>query len=195
MTAHRASQPNRSMVSSASRSGPHLSVEVLAWYPAGTARWEVGLMTDLQLARVYHTIMGGFVRDGRAPHYTDLAFALGVSADHARRLQQDLLALGGPHWAHPGTDLIVGFAPFSNLATPYRVTVDGEQRWYAECGLEALAVSWLFPGREVRIDARCLAIRAPTNPLDYDDHCTAKERELCSKRSLRWRGSTDGEGR
>ena len=118
-------------------------------------------MTDAQLARVYHTIMRGFVRDGRAPHYTDLALALGVTVERARQLQQDLLALGGPHWAHPGTDLIVGFAPFSNLATPYRVTVGGEQRWYAECGLEALAVSWLFPGREVRIHARCLDCAEP----------------------------------
>ncbi len=34
--------------------------------------------------------------------------------------------------------------------------MDGEQRWYAQCGLESLAVSWVFPGREVRLDSFCL---------------------------------------
>lgn len=113
------------------------------------------------LARVYHLILSGFVRDGRAPHYLELAGRLGVSVEEARRLQRALLALGGPHWAHPGTDLIAGFAPFSNLATHYRLTVDGDQRWFGQCGMESLAVSWLFPGREVRIDAPCLCCGAP----------------------------------
>jgi len=108
------------------------------------------------LAHVYHLILTGFIRDGRAPHFTDLAVMLGVAVDEARRLQRATLsALGGPHWAHPGTDVIVGFSPFSNLPTPYLVSVDGEQRWYGQCGVESLAVSWLFPGREVRIDACC----------------------------------------
>jgi hypothetical protein len=114
-------------------------------------------MSDMRLlARVYHLILAGFVRDGRAPHFTDLAVRLGVGVEEARRLQRETLAaLGGPHWAHPGTDLIVGFSPFSNLPTPYLVSVDGDQRWYGQCGVESLAVSWLFPGREVRVDARC----------------------------------------
>ena len=114
-------------------------------------------MPDMQLlARVYHLILTGFVRDGRAPHFTDLAVILGVGVEQARQLQRDLLAaLGGPHWVHPGTDIIVGFSPFSNLPTPYLISIDGEQKWYGQCGMESLAVSWLFPGQEVRIDARC----------------------------------------
>jgi hypothetical protein len=113
------------------------------------------------LARVYHLILTSFVREGRAPHYAELAGILGIGVEEARPLQRALLALGGPHWAHPGTDLVAGFAPFSNIATHYRVSVGGEQRWFAQCGMESLAVSWLFPGREVRIDAPCLCCGEP----------------------------------
>jgi hypothetical protein len=121
------------------------------------------------LARTYHAIQAAFVREGRAPHYTDLAAALGLSAEEARLTQRELLAalngplarLGGAHWAHPDTDYIVGFSPFSNLPTQYAIAVDEQQRWYGQCGLESLAVSWLFPGKEVRIEARCLDCAEP----------------------------------
>jgi len=129
-------------------------------------------VADLQLlARIYHLILAGFVRDGHAPHYTDIAINLGMTVEHARRTQRELLtalsgplagedgrltALGGAHWALPATDYIASFSPFSNVATQYRISVDGEQRWYGQCGLESLAVSWLFPRKDVQIDARCL---------------------------------------
>jgi len=127
-------------------------------------------MTDLGLlARTYHAIQTGFVRDGRAPHYTELATTLGLAPEEARQAQRGLLAalngplasLGGAHWAHPDTDYIVGFSPFSNLPTQYTIAVDGQQRWYGQCGLESLAVSWLFPGQDVQIDARCLDCAEP----------------------------------
>ena len=34
--------------------------------------------------------------------------------------------------------------------------MDGRSGWYAQCGFESVAVSWVFPGRGVRIDATCL---------------------------------------
>jgi hypothetical protein len=40
------------------------------------------------LARAYHLILGGFVRDGRAPHYLELAGQLGCGVAEARRLQR-----------------------------------------------------------------------------------------------------------
>ena len=98
-------------------------------------------MADLDLlARTYHAIQTGFVRDGRASHYTDLSTVLGLPVEQARRAQRDLLAalngplatLGGAHWAHPDTDSIVGFSPFSNLPTPYATAVDGLQKWYGQ---------------------------------------------------------------
>lgn len=63
--------------------------------------------------------------------------------------------MGLPVWLHPGTDLIASFAPFSSLPTLYRISVHGLHHGYAQCGLEALAVSWLFPGREIGIDSLC----------------------------------------
>ena len=102
--------------------------------------------TAALLARLYHAILAELVRTGRAPHYTALARTLGITPEQARQAQRDLMALGLPNWLHPETDYIVGFAPFANLATQYAVHVDGRRGWYAECGFEALAVSWLLPG-------------------------------------------------
>jgi hypothetical protein len=113
------------------------------------------------LARLYHALLTAFVRDGHAPHYTDLARRLGWPLEDGRLALHRLAGLGLPIWAHPGTDLLASCAPFSNLPTHYRVTVAGEQRWHAQCGLEALAISWLFPGRETRLDAPCLDCGAP----------------------------------
>ena len=98
-------------------------------------------MADLALlARTYHAIQTAFVRDGHAPHYTDLATRLGLPTGEARQAQRELLAalngplaaLGGAHWAHPDTDDIVGFSPFSNLPTQYAIAVDGQQKWYGQ---------------------------------------------------------------
>ncbi len=91
-------------------------------------------MADEQLlALAYHTVLSGFVRNGRAPHYTDLAADLNLTADEALQLQRDLLdELGGPHWSDPGTDLIASFTPFSNIPTHYRISVGGQQKWYGQ---------------------------------------------------------------
>lgn len=83
------------------------------------------------LARAYHTIMSGFVRAGRAPHYTELAEDLGLAPRDALQVQRELTASGLPIWAYPDTDHVAAASPFSNLPTPYRVSVGGRQRWYA----------------------------------------------------------------
>ena len=58
-----------------------------------------------------------------------------------------------PNWLFPETDLIASFAPFNNLPTQYRISVDGEQKWFAQCGLESLAMTWMFPGKRVTVNA------------------------------------------
>jgi hypothetical protein len=35
-------------------------------------------------------------------------------------------------WLAPGTDLIASFAPFNNQPTQYRITVDGQQKWFGQ---------------------------------------------------------------
>jgi hypothetical protein len=57
--------------------------------------------------------------------------------------------------------LIASLAPFNNLPNQYRITIDGEQKWFAQCGLETVTISFVFPGKTVRIDAPCLDCGAP----------------------------------
>ena len=85
------------------------------------------------LAEMYHTIIGGIVSDGRAPHYTELAAELGLSPDEAREALHDLEGRGVPgFWLHPGTDYVASVAPFSNLPTQYLISVEGQQKWYGQ---------------------------------------------------------------
>jgi hypothetical protein len=116
---------------------------------------------DPRVQRAYSTILQHFIDHGRAPHFTWLAKDLGVDVDEARRLQREALAAGRGAWLLGDTDYIESFAPFYNAATQVAVSVDGEQKWFAQCGLEALSIRWIYPGREVRIDAACFDCAEP----------------------------------
>ena len=90
-------------------------------------------MADLQtLDKAFDIIMRRMVETGAAPHYTDLAAEMGCSVEEGRGVIHDLMATGYPGWLHPDTDWIASFPPFSNIPTQYRITVDGEQKWYAQ---------------------------------------------------------------
>lgn len=98
-------------------------------------------MADVKLLdRAFHFIMQRFINTGQAPHYTELANELDLSMEQGRKLLHELMEAprpvhGGstyPAWLHPGTDYIVSFAPFHNLPTQYRLTIDGEQKWFAQ---------------------------------------------------------------
>ncbi|MFQ6029145.1 MAG: hypothetical protein ACE5Q6_16825 [Dehalococcoidia bacterium] len=90
-------------------------------------------MTDLAtLDRAFHTVMQRFINTGQAPHYTELAAELGLSVAEGRQTLHDLMDTGYAAWLHPGTDYLVSFAPFNNLPTQYRITIDGEQKWFAQ---------------------------------------------------------------
>ena len=90
-------------------------------------------MADLaMLDRAFYLIMQSFIQAGQAPHYTELAMALGVSMEEGRQLTHDLMASGIPGWMHPQTDYIASFPPFNNQPTQYRVTIDGHQKWFAQ---------------------------------------------------------------
>ncbi len=86
-----------------------------------------------QLDRTYHYIMSTFVETGHAPHYTEVANKFGVKPDEGRKLLHDLIDTHVmPMWLYPGTDLIVSFAPFNNLPNQYRISVDGQQKWFGQ---------------------------------------------------------------
>ena len=90
-------------------------------------------MADVKtLDKAFHNTMQHFISNGRAPHYTEFASAMGLSVEDGRQLLHELVDSGIPAWMHPGTDYIVSFAPFNNLPTQYRISIDGQQSWFAQ---------------------------------------------------------------
>jgi hypothetical protein len=90
-------------------------------------------MGDLALMdKTFHIIMKHMVETGQAPHYTELAQQLGLSMEEGRRVLHKLFESGIPGWLFPNTSLIASFAPFNNLPTQYRITIDGRQNWFGQ---------------------------------------------------------------
>ena len=85
------------------------------------------------LDKTYSIIRNRLVETGQAPHYTEIASELGVSMEEGRRALHELMSAGVVGiWLFPDTDYISSFAPFSNLPTQYRITIHGEQKWFAQ---------------------------------------------------------------
>ena len=99
-------------------------------------------------------ILDSFVATGRAPNVGDVMAALDMSRRAVLEAFREI-SLIDTFWVEKGTENIRILSPFADLTTPYRVTVAGEQKWYAVCGIEALAFSVFFPGQTVQIDSFC----------------------------------------
>lgn len=91
-------------------------------------------MSELgQLDQIFHIIMKRMVETGQAPHYTEIAAELGVSPEEGRKAMHELFSAPAfPGWLFPNTDYICSFPPFNNLPTQYRITIDGQQKWFAQ---------------------------------------------------------------
>ena len=113
-------------------------------------------VVERDVKRAYRETLLFLVEKGRAPHYTELSRILGESADRALELQHAAAKAGIGSWFLHETDFVECWAPFSSIPTNHLITIDGDQRWYGQCGLESLAVTWVVPDREVRIDSFCL---------------------------------------
>jgi hypothetical protein len=87
---------------------------------------------DSVLDKTFNIIMKGMVQSGQAPHYTEIAAELEVSMEEGRRALHDLFSAGVSGWLFPDTDHITSFAPFNNLPTQYRITIDGRQKWFGQ---------------------------------------------------------------
>jgi hypothetical protein len=86
-----------------------------------------------ELDQAFHFIMETFVARGHGPHYTEIAKKFGVNPEQGRMLLHELMSSAVmPMWLYPDTDLIASFAPFNNQPTQYRITVDGQQKWFAQ---------------------------------------------------------------
>lgn len=92
-------------------------------------------MTDQSLVqRGFTTILEHLVSFGRAPHYSELADALGIGMEQARALQRaaaEAAPIAG-YWLANDTDFIESWAPFSNIPTHYLISVDGVSGWYGQ---------------------------------------------------------------
>jgi len=84
------------------------------------------------LDKAFHVIMKRMVETGQAPFYTELASSLGLAVEEGRKTLHDLFSSGIAGWLYPRTDHIVSFAPFNNLPTHYRITIDGRQKWFGQ---------------------------------------------------------------
>jgi hypothetical protein len=84
------------------------------------------------LDKTFHFILRRMIETGRAPHYTEIAAELKVSPEGGRTTLHALFSKRIPAWVFPGTDYIVSFAPFNNLPTQYRITIEGQQKWFGQ---------------------------------------------------------------
>ena len=82
--------------------------------------------------RAFHAIMKQMRATGQAPHYIELGKMLELGPERGRRVLHDLFSSGIAGWLHPDTDLVASFAPFNNLPTMYRISVDGRQKWFGQ---------------------------------------------------------------
>jgi hypothetical protein len=89
-------------------------------------------MSQITKDITYNFIIEYFVEWGRAPHFTEIAREFSVPPDEGKKLLHELMDTKLPIWLYPNTDLIASFAPFNNLPTQYRITVDGQQKWFAQ---------------------------------------------------------------
>ena len=85
-----------------------------------------------KVEKTFHIIMSRMVETGQAPHYTEIAAELGVPVEEGRKVLHELFAAGVPGWLFPNADPIASFAPFNNLPTQYRITIDGQQKWFGQ---------------------------------------------------------------
>ncbi len=142
------------------------------------------LTADAQAIRL--RIMNQVREQGTAPSIADLRAEFGFSDEHLSSEMRDLEAaiclarqdedhadsavFQGEQLASPQPALgeIVYARPFAAFENHYPITVDGEQRGYAECAVEACAISGQFPGSEVVVNSVCRQTKQPIRLVGRD---------------------------
>ena len=84
------------------------------------------------LDRTFQIIMKQLLETGQAPHYTEIAAELNVPMEEGRKALHEIFSPQFPGWLYANTDYIGSFPPFSNLPTQYRITIDGQQKWFGQ---------------------------------------------------------------
>lgn len=107
-----------------------------------------------EVLSVRKVIVDSFVQTGRAPDTNEIGKTLNLSRQQVLNALRELPKFD-TFAVEQSTENIRILSPFSNLPTPFKISVDGEQRWFAVCGPETLAMSEMFPGQRISIDAFC----------------------------------------
>jgi len=72
------------------------------------------------------------VDDGSTDQTREIAKELGLCMEAGRQAVHCLFSARVPGWLFPNISLIASFAPFNNLPTQYRISVDGQQKWFGQ---------------------------------------------------------------
>lgn len=145
-------------------------------------------MTELtdRARRIRERIMTQVRKHGSAPTVAELRQEFGVSngeltsdlrdlegaiciavqdAEHAESPSFQDEQLTAPQ---PPLGELVYARPFATFKNHYPITVDGEQKWYAECAVEACAISTQFPGSDVVVHSICRQTKQPIQLVARD---------------------------
>lgn len=135
-------------------------------------------LTDSARA-IRHRIMRQVRDQGTAPTIAELREEFALSDD---QLSADLRALEGAicvarqdeeHASsgvfqdeplttpQPPLGELVYARPFATFENHYPIAVDDEQKWFAECAVEACAISGQFPGSDVVVTSTCRQTKQP----------------------------------
>ncbi|OHU53772.1 alkylmercury lyase family protein [Mycobacteroides chelonae] len=131
-------------------------------------------------------IMDQVRSDGSVPTMADLRDEFGLSgaelAADLRRLEGAIcLAVQDDEHAdsrlfqdeplpkpQPPLGEIVYARPFAAFENHYRIAVNGVEQWFAECAVEACAISGQFPGQEVVVTSVCRQTKQPVRLTGRD---------------------------
>jgi len=91
------------------------------------------LPTKEKLNKTFNIIIERMIATGSAPTYADLADELGITRQEGRKVLRKIInGFSFPGWFQPNSDEIASFAPFNNIPSPYRLTIDGKQKWFGQ---------------------------------------------------------------
>ena len=91
------------------------------------------MLQSKHLNKTFNIIIERMIATGQAPKYTEISAELEISSLEGQKVLQKLFSIRGfPGWFFPNTDEIASFAPFNNSQNNYRLTIEGEQKWFGQ---------------------------------------------------------------
>jgi hypothetical protein len=108
---------------------------------------------------VRHAVLDSFLETSRAPVVEEIMRRCVLSR---KSVDEALERLERGHQVQlvPGTHRILMAFPFSGVATPFRVTVDGKRQYFANCAWDSVAFHVMLR-KPVRVDSFCHACDEP----------------------------------